>query len=74
MGDLEHQHHQLAVLDIANQPVVAHAVAPQAGEIGSQALASLPGVLSCRLAVSEIRSVQAKLCHHIVQAVGLLLP
>jgi hypothetical protein len=67
MGDLEHQHHQLAVLDIANQPGVAHAVAPQA-------LASLPGVLSCRLAVSEIRSVQAKLCHHIVQAVGLLLP
>ena len=29
--------------------------------------------LSCRLAVSEIRSVQAKLCHHVVKAVGLFL-
>jgi len=46
MGDLEHQHHQLAVLEFANQPVVAHAVPPQAGEIGSQALASLPGALN----------------------------
>ena len=27
---------------------------------------------SCRLAVSEIRSVQAKLCDHLVEAVGLL--
>ena len=35
VGDLEHQHHQLTVLEIADQPVVAYPIAPQAGEVGS---------------------------------------
>jgi len=45
MDDLEHQHHQLTVLDVADQPVVAHAVAPESREVGAQPFATLPGVL-----------------------------
>ena len=45
MGDLEHQHHHFTILDITDQPVVAHAITPQPREICSQPLASLPGVL-----------------------------
>ena len=44
VGDLEHQHHQLTVLEIADQAVVAYPIAPQAGEVGGQGLAALPGV------------------------------
>lgn len=95
MGDLKHQHQQLIVLDVADHPVVAHAVAPEPRAVRGQPLAALPGVLSleqqavqdrsrvwaverssflnCRRAVSEIRRVQAKLCHHVVEAVGRLL-
>ena len=45
MGDLEHQHHQLTVLDITDHPVVTHAVAPESREVGRQPFASLPGIL-----------------------------
>ena len=45
MGDLEHQHHHFTILDITDQPVVAHAITPQPREICSQPLASLPGVI-----------------------------
>ena len=57
-----------------NSPGVAQFSMSEVAQFSVSLDTSLPGVLSCRLAVSEIRSVQAKLCHHIVQAVGLLLP
>lgn len=45
MGDLEYQHHQFTVLDVTDHPVVTHVVAPESREVGSQALATVPGVL-----------------------------
>ena len=45
MGDLEQQHHQFTVLDVADQPVIAHSVPPQPSEISGQPLASLPRFL-----------------------------
>ncbi len=71
MGDLEHQHHKLTVLDVTDHPVVAHAVSPEPCEVGGQNLAT-SSFLSCLLAVSEIRSVQAKLLQNGVEVVGLL--
>jgi hypothetical protein len=44
MGDLEHQHHKLTVLDVTDHPVVAHAVSPEPCEVGGQNLATLPWV------------------------------
>jgi hypothetical protein len=34
MGDLEHQHHQLSILNVTDHPVVAYAVAPESCEVG----------------------------------------
>ncbi len=49
MSDVDHEHNECRILDLANQPVVAHPVAPEAHEGGSVqhlALAPRKGVLA----------------------------
>jgi hypothetical protein len=44
MADLQHEHHQLIILNAADHAVITHAIAPQPGEVGPQTTAPIAGI------------------------------
>lgn len=57
MADLDHEHDELAVLDIADDPVVADLVTPETIQfLPPERTALLPGIIKRRNALFKIRN------------------